>query len=161
MRLSTEAKVGLFVLAALIILAYMSFRVGQQGIGLKRGYVVEAVFDNVVGLNKDASVKIAGVEVGRVDSIKLKDGKAVVQLRISEEVKLEKDVRAAIKTHGVLGDKYVEIAPGTQSLGFMEAGESIREVERAADIDRLLQQFSVIAEDIRGVTGSLNRVLGG
>ncbi|MDX9821625.1 MAG: MlaD family protein [Syntrophales bacterium] len=161
MRLSTEAKVGLFVLVGLIILGYMSFRVGQGGIGLKEGYVVEAVFDNVAGLNKDASVQIAGVEVGRVESIKLKDGKAVIQMRITPEVKLEKDVRAAVKTHGVLGDKYVEIMPGHKSQGYMESGDSIQQVERAADIDRLLQQFSVIADDIRGVTGSLNRVLGG
>ena len=97
MRLSTEAKVGLFVLVGLLILGYMSFRVGQQGIGLKKGYVVEAVFDNVAGLNKDASVQIAGVEVGRVESIKLRDGKAVIQMRITPDVKLEKDVRAAVK----------------------------------------------------------------
>ncbi|HOO91245.1 MAG TPA: MlaD family protein, partial [Syntrophales bacterium] len=67
--ISTEAKVGLFVLVALIILGYMSFRVGEQGFGLKKGYPVTVVFDNATGLEKDASVQIAGVEVGRVEDI--------------------------------------------------------------------------------------------
>ena len=48
--ISTEAKVGLFVLAALIILGYMSFRVGEHGFGLKKGYLVNVVFDNATGL---------------------------------------------------------------------------------------------------------------
>jgi phospholipid/cholesterol/gamma-HCH transport system substrate-binding protein len=63
--ISTEAKVGLFVMVGLIILGYMSFRVGQQSFGLKKGYAIQVLFDNVEGLAKDASVKIAGVEIGR------------------------------------------------------------------------------------------------
>ena len=111
---SSEAKVGLFVLVGLIILGYMSFQVGKQPFGLKRGYTLDVAFDSAAGLDQDASVQIAGVEIGRVESIVLKDGKAVVRLRIGAKVKLEKDTIAAIKTHGILGEKYVELYPGTQ-----------------------------------------------
>ena len=110
--ISSEAKVGLFVLVGFLILGYMSVQVGKGGLSLKKGYSVDVVFDSAAGLGRDASVQIAGVEVGRVESIKLKDGKALVTLRITPDVKLEKDVTATIKTHGVLGDKYVEIIPG-------------------------------------------------
>ena len=84
MHISTEAKVGLFVLIGLIILAYMSFKVGQQGFSLlKHGYTITAVFDNVSGLEKKgASVQMAGVEIGKVEDIQLKDGRAVVTMRI-------------------------------------------------------------------------------
>jgi len=92
--ISSEAKVGLFVLVALIILGYMSFRVGEYGFGLKKGYPVNVVFDDATGLEKDASVQIAGVEVGRVESISLKDGKGLVTLRILPSVKLEEDTEA-------------------------------------------------------------------
>jgi len=101
--ISTEAKVGLFVLAGFIILGYMSMQIGKRGFGTKKGYNYDVLFDNAAGLNKEASVQIAGVEVGHVESIRLQDGKALATLRIFPEVKLEKDVRAAIKTHGVLG----------------------------------------------------------
>ncbi|MDD5167568.1 MAG: MlaD family protein, partial [Syntrophales bacterium] len=159
--ISSEAKVGIFVLVGLIILGYMSFQVGQRGFSFKKGYLVEVEFENAAGLTTDASVQIAGVEIGRVESIRLKNGKAVVSLRIPQDVKLEKDVSAAIKTHGILGDKYVEIIPGTQGAAAMQPGERISQVERQADVDRLLNQLSSIADDIKMVSGALSKVMGG
>jgi len=159
--ISTEAKVGLFVLVGLVILAYMSFQVGQRGFSFKKGYLVEVEFDNASGLKADASVQIAGVEIGRVSSIRLRNGKAVVMLRIPQDVKLEKDVSAAIKTHGILGDKYIEIIPGTIGMAAMQDGERITQVERQADVDRLLNQLAAIADDVKMVSGSLSKVMGG
>jgi phospholipid/cholesterol/gamma-HCH transport system substrate-binding protein len=159
--LSSEAKVGLFVLVGLIILGYMSVQVGKQGLGLKKGYTLDVVFDNAAGLEQDASVQIAGVEIGRVESISLRDGKALVRLRIIPNVKIEKDAIAAIKTHGILGEKYVELYPGTHGDAYLASGEQISRTERQADLDRMLNQLSLIAEDVRGVTSSLNRVLAG
>ncbi len=159
--ISTEAKVGLFVLVALIILGYMSFRVGEYGFGLKKGYVINATFDNVTGLDKDASVLVAGVEVGRVESIGLKDGKAIVSMRILPDVKLEKDVRVSIKSHGILGDKFIEIEPGTKGLSPLEEGQEITRVEKQADIDKILRDLGTIAQDVMAVTASLRKVVGG
>ena len=159
--LSSEAKVGLFVLVAMIILGYMSIQVGKQTFGLRKGYVVEASFSNAAGLERDASVQIAGVEVGRVEAIRLKDGMAFVTMRIRPDVNLEKDVSVSMKTHGILGDKYVEITPGTKGEAYLADGEEITKVQRTADIDRLLNQIGAIADDIKSVTGSLSKVMGG
>ncbi|MDP2839933.1 MAG: MlaD family protein, partial [Syntrophales bacterium] len=151
----------MFVLVGLIILGYMSVQIGKQTLGLKKGYTLEVFFDNAAGLDRDASVQIAGVEVGRVESIQLQAGKALVRLRITPGVKLEKDAIAAIKTHGILGEKYVELHPGTHGAAFLGPGEQISRTERQTDIDRMLNQLSLIADDVRGVTSSLNRVLAG
>ncbi len=159
--ISTEAKVGLFILLGLIILGYMSFKVGQVGFGVKKGYTVTALFDNVAGLKKDASVQRAGVEIGRVDSIGLADDKALVIMKINPSVRLEKDVSAAIKTHGILGDKYIEILPGTKGVGYLENGEQIARTERQADLDKLLNEVSYVMSDIRKVTTSLGNSIGG
>jgi phospholipid/cholesterol/gamma-HCH transport system substrate-binding protein len=159
--MSSEAKVGLFVLVGLIILGYMSVQVGKQTFGLGKGYMVEASFPNVAGLERDASIQIAGVEVGRVESIKLKDGMAVVSMRIKPDVKLEKDVSVSMKTHGILGEKYIDITPGTKGESILLNGEQITKVQGAADIDRLLQQIAAIADDIKSVTGSLSKTMGG
>jgi len=159
--ISTEAKVGLFVLAGLIILGYMSFQVSQPGFGLKRGYHVQVSFENAAGLDKDASIQVAGVEVGRVESIALQDGKALVTMRIKSDVELAKDVTASIRTHGLLGDKYIELTPGNKENGYLQDGGQIANVERQADVDKLIYQISGIAEDVRGVTTTLNKVLGG
>lgn len=157
--LSSEAKVGIFVLIGLIVLGYMSFQVGQKGFGLKKGYLVTAVFDNVAGLEKDASVQIAGVDIGRVESIELKEGKALVTLRIAPNVKIEQDAKASIKTHGILGDRYVELTPGTAGVAYIPEGGRISDAERQADLDRLFNQLALIADDIKKVTGSLSAVL--
>lgn len=166
---STEAKVGLFVLIGLIILAYMSFKVGQQGFGLKKGYELTAVFDNVSGLEKQgASVQMAGVEIGTVEDIRLHNGKALVTLRIRSDVKLPVDSTAAIRTHGVLGDKYIEIIPGPADgrqsdltgTQYLKEGEQIQRTERQADIDRLLNQAALVMDDIKTVTATLSNTLG-
>ncbi|MFH1080400.1 MAG: MlaD family protein [Pseudomonadota bacterium] len=159
--ITTEAKVGLFVLIGMLLLVYMTMQVGQRGLGIKKGYNVDVTFNNVSGLNKHSAVQIAGVEVGRVEDIMLKDGKALVRLRIIPGVTLEKDVSAAIKTRGVLGDKYIEIKAGTPGMAALEPGEQIRNVERQVDIDRLLNQIGAIADDIKTVSSSLSNVLGG
>jgi phospholipid/cholesterol/gamma-HCH transport system substrate-binding protein len=158
---STEAKVGIFVLVALLVLAYMSFRVGESTFGFKKGYQITATFDNVAGLEKDAAVQVAGVDVGRVESISLQDGKAFVTLRIRPDVQLAKDVSASIKTHGILGDKYIELSPGTKGIGYLQNGEEIQRAERTADVDRLLNNLALIADDVKGVTSSLNHALAG
>ena len=158
--ISTEAKVGLFVLAALIILGYMSFRIGEHGFGLKKGYPVNVVFDNATGLAKDASVQIAGVEVGRVEKISLINGKALVTMRMLPSVKLEKDVKARIKSYGILGDKYVDIVPGTEGEAYIAAGGDITRTEQQADIDKLLSELGYIAADVLEVTSSLKKVVG-
>jgi phospholipid/cholesterol/gamma-HCH transport system substrate-binding protein len=159
--ISTEAKVGLFILAGLIVLGYMSFKVGQTSFGMRKGYPVSVLFDNVAGLKKDASVQMAGVEIGRVEEIRLKDGKAQVAMRILPGVDLERDVTAAIKTHGILGDKYIEIIPGTKGEALLKSGEQIARTERQADFDKLLNELTYVMTDIRKVTTSLGNTLGG
>lgn len=159
--ISTQAKVGLFVLAALILLAYMSFRVGQYGFGLKNGYLVSTEFENATGLERDASVRIAGVEVGRVENISLTDGKARVTMRILPSVKLADDVKVMVRAYGILGDKFIEIIPGTKGRPTLEDGGEITRVEKQIDIDLLVRNLTNIADDVLAVTASLRKVLGG
>ena len=159
--ISTQAKVGLFVLAALILLAYMSFRVGQYGFGLKNGYLISAEFENATGLERDASVRIAGVEVGRVENIALTDGKARVSMRILPSVKLVDDVKVMVRAYGILGDKFIEIIPGTKGRPTLEEGGEITRVEKQIDIDQLVRNLTNIADDVLAVTASLRKVLGG
>jgi phospholipid/cholesterol/gamma-HCH transport system substrate-binding protein len=167
-RLSTEAKLGLFVLLGIILLAYMSLRVGEwEWVG---GYDVKATFDSVAGLKKDVPVEIAGVEVGRVDKISLRDSKAEVTMRISEGVSIPEDSTAVIQTKGVLGEKYIEIIPPKpivreQSPGpearYIQPGGEIKRTRSAADIDTLLRTLGEVGEDIKSITHSLSKVIGG
>nr|HID58756.1 MCE family protein [Desulfobacterales bacterium] len=160
-RFSTEAKVGVFVVVGIILLGYMSLRLGKFEIGRARGYDLYAYFDSVAGLVKNASVEIAGVEVGRVKDISLEEGKAKVTLLIRQGIRLGSDLVASIRTKGVLGDKYVELTMGSPYAPPLKPGGRIVRTISPADIDTLFHKLSAIGDDIKSITGSILNIIGG
>lgn len=160
MRMSAEAKVGLLVLTGLVILVYMSLKVGKFGFGPgAKGYVIYQELENATGLHKDSEVSVAGIPVGRVDAIRLRNGKALLSLRINSDVKISADSTASLRTHGVLGEKYVSIDMGSSGR-VLEGGETIRPGPAPGDLDKLLSMFNDIAVDVKAVTTRLSNVLG-
>ena len=161
LKLSPEAKVGIFVLMGIILLVYMSLRVGGIKFGRPEGYEIFVKFDSVAGLDKDASVRIAGVEVGRVKDIILEYNKAKVTLMINSDVKVGKDFSAVLKTKGLLGERYLELIPGSPNAPAMEPGGEITKITTYTDMDKLITIMSDVAIDIKKVSESLASVLGG
>jgi phospholipid/cholesterol/gamma-HCH transport system substrate-binding protein len=168
-KLSAEAKVGLLVLVGSIILLYMTFAVGKYEFGEKKGYVVYAVFDSVAGIDAKAAVRMAGVKIGSVEKVELIDSRARLTLRIDPAVKIARNSHAMVKTMGLLGEKYVEIIPGLPGgtnprqaggPGDLESGETIAVTVSPADVDKLIDQLSDIAADVKQVTASLRQVFG-
>ncbi len=158
---TTEAKVGAFVLIGLLILGYMSVRLGGFKIGQEESYEVFAVFPTASGLKIGVPVEIAGIEVGLVKGIALEDGQARVRMNVRADVPLPIDSRAVIRTKGVLGDKYVELSPGTKGAPMIEPGGRLVQASSPADVDQLISKVSAIAEDIKRVTSSLSDAIGG
>ena len=160
-KLSVEAKVGVFVVIGMIILGYMSMRVGKLGLKMDKGYEVKVYFDSASGLAEDVPVEIAGVEVGRVRKILLEDGKALVILRINSNVKLRKDVKALIRSRGILGDKYVELIQGSQAAPLIEPDGRIVRTAPTTDLDTLMNVLGEVAKNISELTRSFANVMGG
>ncbi len=157
--MSPEAKVGLLVLSGLLILIYMSLKVGQVGFGPGGGYVLKLELDSAVGLAKDSEVLVAGIPVGLVEEIKLRQGRALLILRIQDGVELAADSVASLRTQGVLGEKYVEVRPGT-GPGRLGDGDPIRPGAPPGDLDQLVTNFNDIASDVKRVAERLSNVLG-
>ena len=139
-QFNLEVIVGLFVILGLCALAYLSIRLGQLQIGQGNTYDLTAVFPTVAGLREGATVEIAGVQVGRVQEIKLTDYAAAVTLRIDQQVQLQEDAIASIRTRGLIGEKYVRVSPGG-SERLLTAGGRLREVEPPIDIETLIGHF--------------------
>lgn len=156
-----EIKVGLFVLAGIIILTYMSVKVGKFDFGRKKGYEIFAYFDNASGLNIDVPVEIAGIEVGRVEDIGLERRKAKITMRIAPDTSIPSDSKAFIRTKGVLGDKFIQIIPGKPESPPIKDGERIVDTYTPTDIDQLINRIGEVALDVRKVSRSLGNVLGG
>jgi phospholipid/cholesterol/gamma-HCH transport system substrate-binding protein len=104
------------------------------------GYLVSADFPSVGGLKAGSSVEIAGVQVGRVESIGLADYQARVILRLDRNVKLQDDSIASIKTKGLIGEKYIRISPGGSEKLIPPNGR-IREVEAPVDLEELISKY--------------------
>jgi len=168
-KLSAEAKVGLLVIVGSVVLLVMTFAVGKYQFGEQRGYILQAAFDSVAGLDTKSSVRMAGVKIGVVEKVELEDSRARVTLRIDPEVQILRGTEAMVKTMGLLGEKYVEFVPvkhgrpqppSPDGSPYFKGGERVQSTVSPSDVDKLVNQLSAIADDIKQVTASLSQVFG-
>lgn len=139
-RKRLELGVGLFLLLGLLCLAYLSIKLGNIHLFNSTDYKVYTTFTNVGGLKTNADVTMAGVLIGRVERVQLKKGQALVILNIHQDVRLEDDVIASIKTMGIIGDKYISISPGA-SDDYIKPGGTIQDTQPPLDIENLIGKF--------------------
>lgn len=130
--------VGLFVLAGIAALGYLSISLGGLSYDGDRGFVVVGVFDDIGGLSRRSPVKIAGVKIGQVRSITLDDDlRAEVALDLDPAVELPIDSSAAIRTAGLLGDQFIQLEPGAEDQ-LLAPGEYFTYTESALSLDKLV-----------------------
>jgi phospholipid/cholesterol/gamma-HCH transport system substrate-binding protein len=140
-RVSTEVVVGFFLLLGLLALGYLAVKLGKMEVVGSSGYTVHATFPNVAGLRVGSPVEIAGVDVGWVERIHLKNYQAVVDFRIKDEVELPEDSIASIRTKGLIGEQFVRISPGGSEKNLPPGGE-IKETEPPVDIMELIANYA-------------------
>ena len=139
-RSRVEVSVGVFVILGALAMGYLSIKLGRVELLGSGGYQVIANFPSVGGLKSGSSVEIAGVEIGRVEKIRLVDDEAQAVLRINDGIQLQDDSIASIKTKGLIGEKYIRISPGGSDKIIKPNGR-IREVEAPVDLEELLSKY--------------------
>jgi phospholipid/cholesterol/gamma-HCH transport system substrate-binding protein len=140
-RVNTEVVVGFFLLLGLLALGYLAVKLGRMEVVGSRGYTVHATFSNVGGLRTGSTVEIAGVEVGWIENISLKDYQAQVALRVKDQVALPEDSIISIRTKGLVGEQFVRISPGG-SEKMIPPGGVISETEAPVDIMELIANYA-------------------
>lgn len=158
-NIATETKVGIFVLLGILVLVFFTVRVGKIAIR-EVGYRIYTKVESAAGLDKNSPVKIAGVDVGKVEEIVLDGSKARVTLHLPLNVKIPAGSKVYVKSSGLLGEKYIDIVPGG-GPEVIKANNLVEEAGPSVDVDRVLTQLSSIGGDIKNVTQSLSRALGG
>lgn len=162
---NTETRVGLFVLIALGVFAYMGLQIGAFRFDRGKYNTYELYFKDISGLSRKADVKIAGVKVGWVEKINLiPNGTMTAQAKISicNTYTLYTNAYALVRQDGLLGPKYIEIIPGDHLLSPLQSGDTLSKpsIEQPS-VDELMMQFKTIATDVQQVTHSFKEVLGG
>jgi phospholipid/cholesterol/gamma-HCH transport system substrate-binding protein len=137
-----ELSAGTFVLLGIAAIVWFAV---QAGAGVAIGgstYEVNARFTNIGGLKPGSQVLIAGVPVGHVEKIDLDSQyAAIVHLNVKQDVHLPSDTIASIKTSGLLGDKYIALAPGADSKN-LPPGSTITDTESAVDLESIISRFA-------------------
>jgi phospholipid/cholesterol/gamma-HCH transport system substrate-binding protein len=157
--ITTEIKVGILVLVGVILLFYMSFKVEKFGFFREEGYELSVVVDNASGLDRRTPVFIAGVQVGSISRISLTGYRARVRMLIRKSVAIPIDSTVAIKSQSLLGDKYIEIIPGSENSNFAE-GAILTNVVTSPSFDQLFAQFDSAARNIGDTIGEFKGIIG-
>jgi phospholipid/cholesterol/gamma-HCH transport system substrate-binding protein len=139
-----EMSTGLFVLLGFASLFFLVTQITNRELSTdSKSYDVEARFENIGSLKVGAAVSMAGVTIGRVDSIKLDQSvyKAVVKMKINAAFnQIPNDSDAAIMTSGLLGGQYIGITAGGAEE-FLKSGDRIELVQDALVLENLINQL--------------------
>ena len=164
-----ELKVGLFIGLGIFLMFLIVFSISDVSM-MKKGYMVQVVFDYVNGITKNSPVRLAGVHVGEVREITIyrdeTSGMTKVRLDawIDENAKIEKDSVARINTLGLLGQQYLEISPGIEKT-FLVPNDQIvgkNPANIGLGIEKMngfMNSATEIMEDIRKGQGSLGKFM--
>ncbi|HUT04434.1 MAG TPA: MlaD family protein [bacterium] len=164
---SLALKVGIFAVIGIAILFYLSIRVGEISLTKREDRIdVYVVFDTVGGLEEKAEARLAGVVIGRVTRIYLRNGKAAVEAAVDRSAQLRVDATARITVQSMVGASYLEFLPVSATAALAEEGTEFRgEVspgfaELAGSTTSLMTKLSLIADDMKLVSESVKNVIG-
>ncbi len=129
-RLVLQIRIGSFILVGLVVFLAIIYLLGAQARYFERKYDLVAEFSEVGGLIEGATVRLAGVQIGRVTRVELPSqpgGKVRVKLTITRRFadRIRRNSEARIVTQGLLGDKLVEITVGLPDAPPLQSGDTI------------------------------------
>jgi len=138
---NTELAVGLFMIAGILCLGYLSVRLGKIEVLGSRGYEIIGLFSNSGGVRSGAVVSIAGVQVGHVKSITLDGDQARVTMVVNDDVRIPADSIASVKTQGLIGEKFIELTLGAEDAN-LQPGQRIRDTQPPVDLESLISKYT-------------------
>src|SRR5688572_27004773 len=157
MKNTLETRLGIFFALALVVAIIVLEMVGAADF-FQRGYQIYGMFKNAQELNKGDLVKMAGVEIGRVDEVTLVGGQARVAMKIQGKYKIKSDAVATIKFTGLMGQNFVAIeggSPGAVDLQPSDPPPSIATDEQP-DLSAIMVKLENVASGVEGLTKSFS-----
>lgn len=158
-NLSSAFKVGLLLLMAMIGSWYL-YRVVVQRASGPYGYHVYALFRDASGLVPRSRITMAGIPVGTIDSIRLQDGMARVEMVVNKDVALYEDATVSRRAASLLGEYQLVLAPGTQGTRRLVNGDRVRVLQEGATTDDVLNNVNAIAIRVRAIADRAGDVFG-
>jgi phospholipid/cholesterol/gamma-HCH transport system substrate-binding protein len=158
-RLTTAAKVGAFAVVMLVAGIFIYRYVTKAG-SSDGGYTVYTRMKDASGVARLSQVRVAGIPVGTVKSVRLDRGLARIDITVNPDVALYEDATAAKVASSLLGEFHLKITPGTEGRARLKDGDEIRVAIEAQTPDDLMRQMADIARDVKQVSQSLAESIG-
>lgn len=158
----TEIRAGVFLLLSFALLVVMVFAVSDIGSLFKKKKEVKALFLFSDGIEKDAQVRLSGIKIGKVAKIRVAPehaDKIELTLNVFSDTVLKEDTKAAIKTLGLVGGKYVELTGGSSQAPLLKPEGTIIG-EESLKLDDLTKVAIDVAGKLRNIATNLDRMLG-
>jgi phospholipid/cholesterol/gamma-HCH transport system substrate-binding protein len=168
-QVTLQIRIGAFILAGLLVFFAIIYLLGAQARYFERKYDLIAEFTEVGGLIEGATVRLAGVQIGRVSAVTLPEqpgGKVRVTLTIARRYseRIRRDSEAHIATQGLLGDKIVEISLGSPAAPALEPGDTLVSTEPfemqnmfKAGVETM-QTVRELAASLKGTAARVDRI---
>ncbi len=153
---SNEVKSGIFITGSFAVLLVLTFIIGHFSTGATHVYYLR--FGYISGLEKNAPVYVAGREMGKVDAITIEPDKerlVLVTISVPQHVILHEDCTAFIDTLGMMGEKFVEISPGTNKAPALKPEATVEGTD-PIPMHLLIQKMNLLASRVDELTVSLN-----
>ncbi|MFN8791930.1 MAG: MlaD family protein [Bdellovibrionales bacterium] len=150
-----ELKVGALVVGVAALIGLMSMQVSDDPAFLSRKQKAYFIVPSATGLIKGSVVRTAGIPVGVIRDISLQNGQARVDISVKADVPLSTSAGVAIRSTGILGDKFVEVFPGAESDPPLADGGQILNVSDQGSLDNVMSKVGEIAESLKKVSDNL------
>lgn len=167
MYLRNEFKAGLFVIVALFFLVVSLFAIGREKQLFIKDVNYTTTFRDVKGLSSGAPIRLGGIVIGRVDEIEFapnsQDPSIIVNLSINKKFtdRLREDSTTSIETHGLLGDRFLNISPGSFSPGsskkILNPGAEIKSTDQG-DVGQVFERVTKIVDKVDAVANDLTTI---
>lgn len=156
-KYSNEVKVGIFFILCLLGFVYLIVSTGKLHVR-DEGYHIYVVFEDIAGIEKNAPVMVNGVEVGRVRDMEVSYDEGLTQVKlkllIQSDIKIWEDPAVSIKTLGLMGEKYIQIA-SPKGANFIEPG-TVLQGKPSMDMDVLMGEAEGLSQDIKSLIDNVD-----
>jgi phospholipid/cholesterol/gamma-HCH transport system substrate-binding protein len=165
---ASQIRVGLVLIVGLIVLVLGVYQVGRLFDVFASRYPLITLVENSVGIMAGAPVTLAGQRVGQVDEVEFipveeRVGDANIRIRMvvnqAHRDQIRTDSRATLRTQGLLGDRFIDISPGSSARPVLRPGDTIAS-QPALDIEEVLDMAAATLADVQGIATELNVITG-
>ena len=165
-RVSLEIKVGFFIVFGILLLVFFLFTIGDIANFLQPGYDLRVVFDSANGISTGSPVQYTGIEVGKVQDVRLvyplnqPTPKVELIARLPQYVKVRADDQASISTFGLLGEKYLAITPGPGQGKLLQSKDDLLIGEPTVSTEQVIERSNEVLTEFKRTLEGLNSLVG-